>query len=78
VQLPSGEHAEDNLDYRTFWQFLLAKGQAREKIPQNRLEKISWVDLQEDANVSILTTYIPGIFPRDGVHFSKEPLSLTM
>jgi hypothetical protein len=46
AQLPSGEYAEDNLNHRTLWQFLLAKGQAYEKIPQNRLEQLSWVQLQ--------------------------------
>jgi hypothetical protein len=41
AQIPSGAHAQENLNYHTFWKFLLDKRDASEKIPQERLDQIS-------------------------------------
>jgi hypothetical protein len=41
AQIPSGAHAQENLNPRTFWKFLLDKHVASEKIPQERLDQIS-------------------------------------
>ena len=37
AQLPSGSFSELDMDYRSFFDFLLNKGQAYEKIPADRL-----------------------------------------
>ncbi|KDQ18683.1 hypothetical protein BOTBODRAFT_154644 [Botryobasidium botryosum FD-172 SS1] len=40
--LPSGEYSESNLDTDAFWDFLMNKGQAYEKIPQDRFNIDAW------------------------------------
>ena len=36
AQLPSGTFSKTNLDYRSFFEFLLQKGEAYEPIPKER------------------------------------------
>lgn len=41
LELPSGDFSEMNLDYHSFWQFLLEKRDAYEPIPEERLRGIA-------------------------------------
>ena len=43
TQLPSGTHSQDNLDYNSYWTFLLNKHDAYESFPSERLNGISCV-----------------------------------
>ena len=43
TQLPSGAHSLDNLDYNSYWTFLLNQRDAYESFPAERLDGISCV-----------------------------------
>jgi len=43
ARLPSSPDNPNDLDYRAFWDFLIQKGQARGKMPAERLQGISYV-----------------------------------
>ena len=43
TQLPSGTHSQDNLDYNSYWSFLLNQHDAYESFPAERLDGISCV-----------------------------------
>ena len=43
TQLPSGTHLQDNLDYNSYWNFLLNQHDAYESLPAARLGGISYV-----------------------------------
>jgi len=43
ARLPSGPDNPNDLDYRAFWDFLVQKGQARGRMPVERLQGISYV-----------------------------------
>jgi len=43
TQLPSGTHLQDNLDYNSYWDFLLNQHDSYESLPAARLGGISYV-----------------------------------
>lgn len=43
AQLPSGNSSDENLDYRSFWEFLLQKQDAYGSVPAERLQGLTWV-----------------------------------
>ena len=43
TQLPSGTHLQDNLDYTSYWNFLLNQHDAYQSLPPERLGGISYV-----------------------------------
>ena len=45
AKLPSGPDDPRDLDYRSFWDFLMRKGQSRGKIPSERLQGIAYVPI---------------------------------
>jgi hypothetical protein len=38
AELPSGNHLDVNFDHKTFFTFLLAKGEAYEEVPAERFD----------------------------------------
>jgi len=74
VQLPSGRHASDNLDYHSFWNFLINKKEAYEDMPAERLEGIS-PDVPRPGG-----SFLNGITNFDNIEFgvsNKDALAMT-
>jgi len=74
AQLPSGRHSDQNLDRHTFWQFLLDKKEAYEKLPQERLEQLSGDIIPAGG------TFLKGTTKFDNVEFgasTKDVASMT-
>ena len=56
AQLPSGAHLPDNLDYKSYWNFLLNRHDAYESLPTARLDGISYVQVVLNA-----LSHVPGL-----------------
>ena len=80
AQLPSGKHLQDNLDYNSYWNFLLNRHDAYESLPTERLDGISYVPIVFNllSYVLALTTISPAALShRQEVHSSNTSTDLT-
>lgn len=74
LELPSGKHSKQNLDYNTFWEFLLEKRDAYEAVPQERLQELMQVKSVDRRNSEANCN--SGLDSRLRVHSSKiSPIS---
>lgn len=71
AQLPSGTYSANNLDYNTFWDFLIQRGESYEPIPEERLNGISCVYPSLSKGRNSLFCY-RGEIPHAGGSFLKE------
>ncbi|KAJ3795783.1 polyketide synthase [Lentinula aff. detonsa] len=72
TEFPSGKHSERNLSHQEFFQFLLAKLDAYERIPSDRFNIKSW---KGDGQGQIITEM--GAFLKDLSHFDHLEFGIT-
>ncbi|KAJ7779717.1 hypothetical protein B0H16DRAFT_1299877, partial [Mycena metata] len=58
AQLPSGNYSKDDLNYRSYWEFLLGKGQAYEDLKPELFESSHFVDQQSKFNLPAQGTFL--------------------
>ena len=76
AKLPSSPDDPRDLDYRTFWDFLIKKGQSGGKIPAERLQGISYAAIHwATSKLTHLVRCIRDILPTDIGTFLKDVTS---
>ncbi|KZT09317.1 uncharacterized protein LAESUDRAFT_548010 [Laetiporus sulphureus 93-53] len=69
AQLPSGTHAQHDLDYKQFVEFLLNKGEAYEELPRERSNSTCWSEDASSRNTSPHGSFLKDTGSFDHVEF---------